>query len=174
MLHTGNSWLRAGSVPWLNSALICQVLWMKDPCHSHDTCTQNVTSEFRQPCRSRCSIHKLALHFIAFYWSTLSGCTLLLSCLAFLCFQTVPSFQFQLVSALLGRTDLVLGLGQQLRMEIVGVDYYLMLLPCQVVFDALMLSLISTTLRQCPGSLCMGTPFLSRENGSIVDIMVHF
>ena len=80
-----------------------------------------------------------------------------------LSFQIVPSFQFQLVSTLLGRTDwqsfLVLGLGQQLRIEIVGVDYYLMLLPCQVVFDALMLSLISTTLRQCPESLCMGTPF---------------
>ena len=39
-----NSWLRAGSVPWLNSALICRVLWMKDP---HDICTQNVASEFR-------------------------------------------------------------------------------------------------------------------------------
>ena len=35
----------------------------------------------------------------------------------------------------------------------------------QVVFDALMLSLISTMLRQCPGSLCMGPPFISRENG---------
>ena len=44
----------------------------------------------------------------------------------------------------------------------------------RVVFDALMLSLISTTLRQCPGSLCMGPPFISRDNGSIVDIMVHF
>ena len=49
-----------------------------------------------------------------------------------------------------------------------------MLLPCQVVFDALMLSLISTTLRQCPGSLYMGPPFISRENDLLVDIMVHF
>ena len=49
-----------------------------------------------------------------------------------------------------------------------------MLLPCQVFFDALMLSLISTMLRQCPGSLCLGPPFISRENGLLVDIMVHF
>ena len=45
---------------------------------------------------------------------------------------------------------------------------------CQVVIDALMLSLISTTLRQCPWSLCMGPPFISRKNGLLVDIMVHF